>query len=203
MRSKTTLALAVLLSSALLVTGCAKPPQQELDAATAALTEAEGAKADTYASAELGAARDALNAAKQEIETQNNKFALFRSYKNAIAMLTDAAAKAKTAKDTAVANKEKAKGEARAAIDNAKNLITQAQTEMTTLEGCKRKPKGFAADMTVLKGNLDGIVAEVANAENAFTSEDFLGAKSTAESLAGRAQTLVTDLQNAKTKIKC
>jgi chromosome segregation ATPase len=203
MRSKTTLVLAVLLSSALLVTGCAKPPQAELDAAKAVLAEADGAKAATYASAELAAANEALNAAQAEIDTQNNKFALFRSYKKAVELLTDASNKAKAAKDAAVANMEKAKGEAQAAIDAAKAAVASAQTEMATLEGCKRKPKGFAADMTLLKGTLDGIVAELPGVESAFGSEDYLNAKSQAEGLTSRANTLVTDLQGAKTKINC
>ncbi len=203
MRSKTTLVIAVLLSSALLVTGCAKPPQAEIDAAKAALDAAVAAKAEAYAGPELSAAREAMNAAQAEIDTQAGKFALFRSYKNAKTLLADVVTKANAARDAAVANLEKAKQEATAAIEAAKAAVAGAQTELTTLEGCKRKPKGFAADLTVLKGTLDGLVAELPNLDTAFGSEDYLGAKSAAEALTARAQTLVTDLQNAKTKIKC
>lgn len=203
MRSKSMLIGSVLLSSALLVTGCAKPPQAELDALNAAMTAAEQAQAETYAQSELATARDAVNAAKAEIEKQNQKFALFRSYKNALAMITDASGKAKAAQDAAVANKAKAKQEAETATQAAKDAVTQAQTAMTELEGCKRKPKGFAADMTVLKGTLDGLVTALGGLDSALSSEDYNGAKSQAESISSQAATLLTDLQGAKAKIKC
>ncbi|MEO8196982.1 MAG: hypothetical protein ABI689_09695, partial [Thermoanaerobaculia bacterium] len=58
-------------------------------------------------------------------------------------------------------------------------------------------------DMELMKGNYDGLAAQVAGIESAIASEDFLGAKAQADSLKASTDTLVTDLQGAKVKIKC
>jgi hypothetical protein len=203
MTRKTTLFGVALLATALLAVGCAKPPQQELDAAKAALSDAEAAQAQSYAGSELAAARDALNAAQAEIDAQNAKFALFRSYKSASTMLADASTKATAAKDAAVAGKAKAKQEAEAAVQTAKDAVAQAQAKLTELEGCRRRPKGFAEDLATLKGQVDALAASAAGLDSQLTSEDYLGAKSAAESLTSQAQTLVADLDAAKTKIRC
>lgn len=203
MTKKTSVLGVALLSTALLLGGCQKPPQVELDAATAALSDAQTAQAGTYAADALAAAQDALNQAKQEIETQGGKFALFRSYKNATTMLADAKAKAEAAKSAAVAGKEAAKNAAQAAIDAAKTAVTGVTTAWTELEACPRKPKGWAADAQVLKGQIDGLTAGVTGLDSAFGSEDYFGAKSQAENLSSQAAALVTEIGNAKTKIKC
>lgn len=203
MRSKTILIGSVLLSCALLVTGCAKPPQAELDALKAALAAAQSAQADIYAASELGAAKDALTAAQNEIDTQGKKFALFRSYKKAIEMINEANGKAKAAQEAAVANKAKAKADAETASAAASAAVTGVQTAMTELTACKRKPKGFAEDMAQLQSRFDSLNAGLASVTSKISSEDYLGAKSEADSLAANAATLTADLQAAKTKIKC
>lgn len=203
MRSKTMLIGSVLLSCALLVTGCAKPPQVELDGLKAAVSAAEAAGAATYAGTELGAAREALNAVTAEIDAQAKKFALFRSYKKALELIGDANNKAKAASEAAVANKAKAKGEAEAAVTAAKDAVTAVQTALTELEGCRRKPKGFAEDLAQIKGRVDAFVAGVSGLDSKLSGEDYFGAKSEADSLAGQAATLTADIAGAKTKIKC
>ena len=84
-----------------------------------------------------------------------------------------------------------------------KGSISQAEDLMGQLEKCRRKPKGFAQDMEQLSGTLDGLKKQEADAESAMTSGDYNKAKSQAESLKGQADSLVTDLTNAKKKIHC
>ncbi len=203
MRSKTMLIGSVLLSCALLVTGCAKPPQVELDGLKAAISAAESAGAATYAGTELGAARDAMNAVTAEIDAQAKKFALFRSYKKALELIGTANTAAKSAADAAVANKAKAKADAEAAVTAAQEAVTAVQTALTELEGCRRKPKGFAEDLAQIKGRVDAFVAGVSGLASKLGGEDFFGAKSEADSLAGQAATLTADIAGAKEKIKC
>lgn len=203
MRSKTMLIGSVLLSCALLVTGCAKPPQVELDGLKADISAAEAAQADSYASSELSAAREAQNAVNAEVDVQAKKFALFRSYKKTQELIADAKTKAKAAQDAAVANKAKAKSEAEAAVAAAQAAVTAVQTAVTELEGCPRKPKGFSEDLAQIKGRVDALAAGVSGLSSKVASEDYLGAKSEADSLASQAATLTTDIEAAKTKIKC
>ena len=107
----------VLLVAAVLVVGCAKPPQQEIDAAKAALAAAEQAEAPKYAAEAWDKAQQGMNAVNAELEAQNAKFALFRSYTKAKQLIADATNAAAAAKDAGIAGKAKAKNEANAAIE--------------------------------------------------------------------------------------
>ncbi len=195
--------LAVVAVVALLAAGCAKPPQVEIDATKAALTAAETAEAKTYATDAWNTAQQSLNAANAEVEAQNAKFALFRSYTKAKELLAKAKMDAEMAQREGVAGKEKARNEAQAAVDAVKASLTNAETLLTDLAACKRKPKGFAKDLEQLQGSLQGLKDVLPGIESAFAQEDFFGAKSQAQSLDQQVGTLVTDLTNAKTKINC
>jgi chromosome segregation ATPase len=203
MRSKKFVVGIVAVMLLAMTAGCAKPPQAELDASKAALADAEKSEAAKYAAEAWDKAQQAQNAVNAEIEAQNNKFALFRSYTKAKELTATATQAANDAKAAAIAGKEAAKAAAQAAIDAAKAAITGAQDQLKALDACKRKPKDFKKDLEAMKGNLDGLAAQVAGIESAFTSEDYMGAKSQAESLKGQVDTLATDMTNAKAKIKC
>ncbi|MGQ0696380.1 MAG: hypothetical protein ACT4OL_12535, partial [Nitrospiraceae bacterium] len=69
----TFLALAILL-----VTGCAKPPTEQIEAAEKAIKEAQESGAATYSAEEYAKLEGALAALKKEVGDQDGKFALFR-----------------------------------------------------------------------------------------------------------------------------
>jgi len=186
-----------------LAAGCAKPPQQEIDAAKAAMTAAEQAEAPKYAADEWNAAQQAMNAVTAELEAQQNKFALFRSYTKTKELIAAANTAAAAAKDAGVAGKEAAKNAADEALAAAKASLESATNMMTTLAACRRKPKDFKKDMEAMQATLDGYSAQVAGIESAIGSEDYFGARSQAESLKGQVDTLVSDMEGAKAKIKC
>ena len=202
MRNKNLMMGALVLSVALVATGCAKPPQIELDAAKAAMTEAQ-AEAQKYAPEAWTKVNDAMTAATTEIDAQNAKFALFRSYTKAKDLLAAVGTEAASAKTQAAANKEIAKNEAGTAIQAAKDAVTAAQTAMTELDACKRKPKGYAKDMEMLKASWDSQNAQIGDLDAKMAAEDFLGARTAADALKGQADTLSNDLKAAKEKIKC
>ena len=197
--------LAVLGVAALtmtLATGCAKPPQVEIDAAKAKLAAAE-AEASKYASDAYNAAQQKMNEVNAEVEAQANKFALFRSYTKTKELVAAADSAAQQAADQAVSGKEAARVAANDGLTAAKASLDQASILMTELAACRRQPKDFRKDMEAMKGTLDGYMAQVAGIEGAIASEDFLGAKSQADNLKSSVDTLVTDLQGAKEKINC
>ncbi len=200
---KKLIAFAAVLAVVALTTGCAKPPQNEIDAAKAALSVAEGAQAARYAPGEWEAATQAINQVNAEVEAQAQKFALFRSYKKAQELAAAAAQAATAANEAAIAGKARAKNEAETAIEDAKAAIASAEELFAELGKCRRQPKDFKKDMEGMRGNLDGLVAQGAALESAFAGEDYFGAKAQAESLKGQLDMLVTDMQGAKEKIKC
>ena len=79
MRNTKLALLGVAVFAMTLATGCAKPPQVEIDAVKASLSAIEG-DASKYAADGWNKAQQAVNAVNAEIEAQANKFALFRSY---------------------------------------------------------------------------------------------------------------------------
>lgn len=202
MRNKNLALLGVVVFAMTLATGCAKPPQVEIDALKASLAEVE-ADASRYSADAWNKAQQAVNAVNAEVEAQANKFALFRSYTKSKELTAAANQAINEAKDSAVAAKETAKNAANEALAAARTALDAANTAMTELGACRRQPKDFKKDMEMMKGNYDGLAAQVGSIESAIASEDFLGAKAQADSLKSSVDTLVTDLQGAKIKIKC
>ena len=117
--------------------GCAKPPQQEIDALTAAVTAAEQAEAPKYAADAWSNAQQARNAVNAELEAQANKFALFRSYTKTKELIAAANAAAASAKDAGVAGKEAARNAANEALSAAKASLrsTRASPDFTARPG--------------------------------------------------------------------
>ncbi|HPW54565.1 MAG: hypothetical protein KA072_08720 [Thermoanaerobaculaceae bacterium] len=193
----------MLLVVAVVAVGCAKPPQQEIDAAKAALVAAEQAEAPKYATGEWDRAQTAMNAVNAELEAQQAKFALFRSFTKAKQLIAEATNAANAAKDAGIAGKEKAKNEAQAAIDGVKAAVTSANEVFAALDKCRRKPKDMKKDLEMMKGNLDGYAAQVTDLDGKFGREDYLGAKAQADALKAQVEAMVNELNAAKTKIRC
>jgi len=195
----------LLLVAAVLAVGCAKPPQMEIDAVKAAMTAAEQAEAPKYAAEAWDKAQQAMNAVNAELEAQNAKFALFRSYTKAKQLIVDATTAINAAKDAGIAGKEKAKADAQAAIDAAKAALDGATAMFASIEKCPRArgAKEVKKDLETVKGNLEGYKNQLTELGTKFTSEDFFGAKAQADTLKGLVDPVAKDLEGIKTKFKC
>jgi hypothetical protein len=198
MKVKTLVAVLVVIFAMTLIVGCAKVPQQELDAAKAAVDAAKAIEADRYAPELYNAVKDSLNAVTAEIEKQNSKFALFRSYSKAKTMLAAALTAANTAKETAVANKEKVKLEAAdllakigPAVDDVKKVMKKAP----------RGKEGKAA-LEAMSADLTAVEAAVAEANTAVANGDYLTARDKAQASLQKVASINEELQQAIAKKK-
>lgn len=183
--------------------GCAKPPVEQQNAAKAAIDTAQQAGAEEYAADEWQSAQQAMSSAQAEIDAQGKKMALRRSYSKAKELLQqadDAAAKAATA---AAANKAKAKDDAQNALTQLNQSIETLKTNLSALEACPHKPKGFQQDYAQLNGKLDGLNTEAGTIQTAIDGESYKDALTKAQSLQAEVDALGTDVQNAKTKLGC
>jgi TonB family protein len=97
---------AIALGLAITVTGCASPPNADVDAAKAAVDRAATDRADQYAAESLKAAQNARTALDVELKAQEGK--LFKSYDRAKELAVAAKAAGDKAAADAVAGKEKA-----------------------------------------------------------------------------------------------
>ena len=87
MKSFKSLTMIAGLVVVLALSGCAKPPQDKIDAAKAALDDARNAQADKYVPQAWAQAEEALSSAMAEVQAQESKFALFRSFDEAQTLL--------------------------------------------------------------------------------------------------------------------
>lgn len=183
------LLLTPVLFVALVVVGCAKPPQAEIDAAKNAVQTAMSAEAGDYASGSLQAAQDAVAQLDQELKAQEEKFALFRSYKKA----SELAAAAKTAGEKAEADAQAGKAQAKQEVET---MMTEATALVTTVkEMIDKAPrgKGTQADLEMLKSDLAGVESSLADAQNSYNAEKYLDAKAKIQS----AMTAANDVKAA------
>lgn len=199
MRTNKLLLASSLLVLAVVLTGCAKPPEQEMKDTQSALDDARNtAQADKWAPTEYQAAKSSMDAANQEIEAQNQRFALMRNYDKAKQMLETAKGDAAKAKQAAVANKEAAKQEANQKLQEATAAIAAAQ------EALKSAPvtKDTKADIQLFTSDLDGLNQSLGDVNNMISSEDYKGASSRADAITQQANDIATKLAEAAAKKK-
>ena len=189
---KTWIVLPALLALAL-VFGCAKPPQADIDAAKASIEAARNAGAGEYAASSLSAAEDQVAQLEAELQAQQGKFALTRSYKKATEIATAAKAAGEKAAADAAAGKEQARTDATNLIGQAKTVLGEAQT---ALDGAP-KGKGTQADLEVMKADLASVSTTIADAEAALAGERFLEAKSKAQAAINSANTVKAAVEQA------
>lgn len=178
---------------AVLLVGCAKPPQAEVDAAKAALEAAKTAEVDRYLATEYNAAHDSLNAALTEIETQNSKSALTRNYSKAKTLL----ASATTMLNAAIPQVDAKKVEVKAEVDT---LLVQAQEEMAaTKKLITKAPRGKEG-----RAALEAIQAELAACETSLSEVnaivergDFASAKDQTTATIQKILSLKAEIQQA------
>lgn len=185
------------------LSACAKAPVDAINQAQSALQAAGDAEAATYAPEAWEAAQQAVNAAQAEVEAQNAKFALTRSYKEATKMLASAQQAAVAAQDAAVAGKEEMRVAVEGAIASIEADLVTADDLLKALSTCRKRPKGFAGDLEIMRGNVDGLASQLADVQAASDAGNYFEAKTMADGLLEGLGAAVDDLENAKAKLGC
>lgn len=187
----------VMIALALLVfVGCAKPPEAEIQKATASIDAARMAEADVYAPMSFQTANDTLNAANAAKTEADGKFALFRSYSKAKALFVSADALAQKAAADAATEKEKVRVEVEAKVKEVQALID------STTAALKKAPrgKGNKADIALLETSLAGVTTSFTDAQNDFAAGKYMVAKNKLESVVTQANDVLAQIEAAKAK---
>jgi hypothetical protein len=174
--------------------GCAKAPQEDINAAQAEMDKAREAQADVWAPTEFQAAQESMNAAQAEIAAQNSKW--IKKYDKASELLAKAKEEAGRASEAAAVNKEQTKKDAETALADAEAALTAAEA------GLKVAPvtKDSKADLALYKGDLDTLRASLEEARTANSAGDYKKALETATSVKDRGSSIATQLEEAKKK---
>lgn len=182
------------LVSALALAGCAGEPVEDVRAADSALEEARRLDAATYAADEWQDASDARARLDAELEAQEDRFALFRSYGQARNLALETRTAAKNAEERAIQGKQQARDEASALLAQARDAHARAQQALESAPG----GKGTRADLAALRADASAIETTLAEMQQAFDAEDYLTAKARAEAAVQAAEEVARQIEEAK-----
>ena len=175
-----------------LMVGCAKPPQDAINAAMASL-DASKPLSSEYAADSLRSAEDAKAALDAELKAQDAKFALFRSYKKTDELINDLKTKSDKAAADGKAGMELAKNDATTAINDATAALTDAKAQLDKAP----KGKGTQADLEAMKADLTAAESTINDANAAMSSEKYKDAKAKADAAKASAGNVVSQIQAA------
>lgn len=194
---KTTLRIGLMaLVVVILVSGCSKSPEQEMQAATAAIEAAKTAEAELYAQDAYAIAQDTLNAAIAAKGEQDGKFGLFRSYGKSKNLFLRAQALAEEATVAANTEKENYRAEVATLMDKAQRHLASADSALA------KAPvgKGSKADIELIKGDLAAAKTAFEDARRENEAGRFVTAKAKLEMVIQRSQAISTEIAAASRK---
>jgi DNA repair exonuclease SbcCD ATPase subunit len=182
----------ILISTVLafMIWGCGgEVPQQEIDAAKAAIESAKAAGADQYVPDKFNEAKRKLDNALSEVEKQ--KDAMFGNFDEAKKMLAEVQTLAKEAADAVPAKKEEVKAQ-------AENLLAQIPEAIkATKKMMYKKPRGKEgmAAIKMIKNELKQAEDSIPEIKAALDNGEYLQAKNKAQAIMDKINSLQAELQ--------
>lgn len=188
--------LVAVLAVAVVLAGCAKQPEQEMNAAKASVDAISAEGGEQYAPEETKALADSYGLAMAEVKGQEGK--LLKNYDKAKEMLVKVNADAEALKADVAARKEAAKqaameamAAATASVENAKSLVAKAPTG-----------KGTTEDIEALKSDVKGLEDSLPEVQALIDGGDYLAASEKANAVKARANGVSAEITTAMAKVK-
>jgi len=188
--------LVSIMGACLLMSGCAQPPADQINAADQAGKDAQQSGAATYVPDDYAKLEGLLSAMKTEVAEQDGKFALLRDY-----------GKAEQLAATTKAEAERLKTEAAQKLEEAKFGATQAhhaaQASVTsTLELVAKAPVGKdRAALQTIKTDAEALKASLNDVQMMIDKGQYLGAETKAKAIQEKADAVSHEIETALAKI--
>ena len=188
--------LVSIVGMCLLMSGCAQPPADQINAADQAVKDAQQSGAATYVPDDYAKLEGLLSAMKTEVAEQDGKFALLRDY-----------GKAEQLAATTKAEAERLKIEAAQKLEEAKFGATQAhhaaQASVTsTLELVAKAPVGKdRAAVQTIKTDAEALKASLNDVQMMIDKGQYLGAETKAKAIQEKADAVSHEIETALAKI--
>jgi hypothetical protein len=184
------------LCTLVLVTGCAQPPTDQINAAEQAVKDAEQSGAATYVANDYAKIEGLMGALKKEIADQDAKFALLRDYGKAEQLAATTKAEAERVKADAVKKMEEAKAAAMQAYQAAQDTVK------VTLELVAKAPAGKdRAALESIKTDAEALKASLNEVQMLIDKSDYLGAQTKAKAIQEKGQAVSREIETALAKI--
>jgi hypothetical protein len=187
--------LALVMVTVFVLVGCAKQPTEELNAAKASIDAVVAEGAQKFAAEDAKKLNDSMQAAQDEIKTQEGK--TFKNYDKVKELLAKVKADAETLKTGLAAKKEEAKKNAVAAEEAAKASLAEAKALLAKAP----KGKGSKADIEALKADLKGVEDSLAEIKAATDSEDYKVAIEKSNAAKDKAAAISEQIKQAMAKV--
>lgn len=190
--------LSALALMIVLATGCAKLPQVELDAATAALDSAKVVEANRYLADEFNALQDSLNSANVEIEAQKSKLFISRNYK----AVTEKLVNITTSVEGLKVRAEERKIQVRTEVQDTLVVLNELILEDKALLAKAPKGKEGKAALEAIMNDITVLEASVAEINTLITNGDYLTAQDKTNASKAKAEAIKEELTAAIGKTK-
>ncbi len=195
MKNKLFLGLVAIMFVTVLAS-CDKIPQAEIDAANAALTEAQAAGAEMYIPQDYLLVKDSLNAILAKVEVQNSKF--FKKFGECKEQLVGVTALASELKGKTDVRKEEVKKELETALEEIKVVME----ENNKLFAKAPRGKEGKEALEQIKAELGVIETTVGEATNMLASGDYLPALDKVKAAKEKANSILEELKAAIAKAR-
>ncbi|HAN18568.1 MAG: hypothetical protein A2X13_13935 [Bacteroidetes bacterium GWC2_33_15] len=175
---------------------CDKVPQAEIDAANAALVEAQTAGAEMYIPQDYLIVKDSLNAILEKVEVQKSKF--FKKFGECKEQLVGVTTLATDLKAKTEVRKEEVKKELEVALEEVKVVMEENNTLLT------KAPKGKEgkAALEQIKAELVVLETSIVEATNMLTNGDFLAGLDKVKATKEKAASINEELKAAIAKVR-
>jgi hypothetical protein len=188
--------LAPLVLAVLVVSGCAKPPTEQVNAAEKAVKEAQQGGAATYTAEDYAKLEGSLAALRKEIADQDAKFALFRDYGKAEQLAASVKADGERIKTEAAKKKEEAKAAALQAQQVAQEAVK------ATLELVAKAPVGKdRAALEAIKADAEALNSLLNQVQASIDKEDYTAAQTQAKAIQEKSRAISSEIEQALAKV--
>ncbi|MCF8370687.1 MAG: hypothetical protein K9H64_03625 [Bacteroidales bacterium] len=196
MKNKFLVGVSTLGLAALLLTGCAKMPQVEIDQANTAVENAKTAGAEMYVQEDFIALQDSMKAAMESIETQKSKF--FKKYDEAKVKLAGVTQYAQELVTKTDARKEELKNEIGAAIAQ----ITSLNEDNKKLVAEAPKGKEGASALLAISDEINAIDASVIEANTMLQNGELMPVLTKVKATKIKANSINMELKDVIAKVQ-
>ena len=193
MKSKLIIAIAA-MGIAVLFSSCAKVPQTEIDAATAAIQSTKDAGADLYVPEAYQAMVDSMKSANEKVEVAKAKwFPNYTKAKNLLAVVNQMAVDTKAKSE---ARKVELKAETEAMIVEVKALVEENKA---LIAKAPRGKEGREA-LEAIKSDLAVAETTVTEVEALLANGDLIGSNNKIKAAKEKATSIKAELEEAIAK---
>lgn len=179
------------------MTGCAKPPTEQLEAAAKAIETARVAGAPDYAKEDFIKLEQQFAAAKEELATQEKALSIFRSYVDADKLLKQVVTSGQQVEVLSAQRKEAAKQAALVMEKEAQQVVASARDLMG------KAPRGKEqAALEAIKQDLAGLETSLTAIHELIEKGDYVGAETQAKAIKEKGAEVSGEIQSAIEKTK-